>query len=163
MAFQPTDDEIGRLVEERKPLPADYRKKLVLKAKTGHKEQQLALKGVDGSEFRLVTRQSEANPFDFSIILGYQVPKTNEVYRLRRYNGKHGEHTNVLEGRTFYDYHVHMATARYREAGLREDTYAEPTDRYSDIGGALDCMLKDCGFDVPEDPQMSLMEAMRIQ
>lgn len=93
------------------------------------------MSGADGSEFRLILRQCEANPLDFSIILGYRVPNTNEIFRLRRYNGKHGEHTNVLEGRTFYDYHVHMATARYREAGLREDTYAERTDRYSDIGG----------------------------
>ncbi len=158
MAFQPTDDEIRQLVGEKKPLPADYRKRLALKAKTGHKEQQLDVKGVDGSEFRLILRQSEVNPLDFSVILVFCVPKTNEIYRLRRYNGKHGEHTNVLEGQTFYDYHVHMATPRYREAGLREDTYAEPTDRYSDFGGALDCMLKDCGFDTPKDPQGTLFE-----
>ncbi len=158
MGFEPSDDEIGRLVEEKKPLPRDYRKKLVLKAKSGHKEQQLDVKGADGSEFRLILRQAEINPFDFSIILGYRVPRTNELYRLRRYNGKHGEHSNVLEGRTFYDYHVHMATARYREAGLREDAHAEPTDRYTDLGGALACMLKDCGFDVPEDPQARLFE-----
>lgn len=163
MAFQPSDDEIRQLVEERKPLPRDYRKRIVLKAKSGHKEQQLDVKGADGSEFRLILRQSDANPLDFSIILGYRVPKTNEVYRLRRYNGKSHEHTNVLENRTFYDYHVHMATARYIEAGLREDALAEPTDRYSDFRGALDCMLRECGFDVPEDPQTDLMEIMGVQ
>ena len=70
MAFQPSDDEIGRLVEEEKPLPRDYRKRIVLKTKNGHKEQQLDIKGTDGSEFRLILRQSDANPLDFSIILG---------------------------------------------------------------------------------------------
>lgn len=78
--------------------------------------------------------------------------------RLRRYNGRHGEHTNVLEGETFYDCHVHVATARYREAGLREDAYAEPTNRYSDFGSALTLALKECGFEVPEDPQGTLFE-----
>ena len=128
-----------------------------------HKEQQLDVKGVNGSEFRLILRQAEINPFDFSIILGYRVPRSNEIYRLRRYNGKHGEHTNVIERQTFYDYHVHMATARYREAGLKEDAYAEPTDRFSDFRGALDCMLRECGFDVPEEPQTDLMEIMGVQ
>ncbi len=158
MAFEPTDDEIGRLVRERKPLPADYRRKLILRPKTGHKEQQLDVKGADGSEFRLILRQSDANPLDFSIILGYRVPKTNVIYRLRRYNGRHGEHTNMLEGRTFYDHHVHMATARYREAGLREDAYAEPTGRYSDFRSALGWALKECEFEVPENPQGTLFE-----
>ncbi len=163
MAFQPNDEEIGQLVGEKKPLPRDYRKRIALKAKTGHKEQQLDVKGDNGSEFRLILRQAEINPFDFSIILGYRVPRMNEIYRLRRYNGKHGEHTNVIERQTFYDYHVHMATARYREAGLKEDAYAEPTDRFSDFRGALDCMLRECGFDVPEEPQTDLMEIMGVQ
>ncbi len=147
MAFEPTDDEVRRLVEEKKPLPADYLKRLAVKPKSGHKEQQLDVKGIEESEFRLILRQSNTNPLDFSIILGYRVPNTNEVFRLRRYNGKSHEHTNVLEDQTFYDYHIHMATARYREAGFREDTCAEPTDRYSDLGGALDCMLADCRFE----------------
>jgi len=34
-----------------------------------------------------------------------------------------------------------MATERYQEIGNREDAYAEPTGRYSDICGALQCLL----------------------
>ena len=159
MAVQLTDDEIRRLVDERKALPADYRKKLRMKPKQGHKECELDFTGKSGSEFRLILRQAEANPLDFSIVLGYRVPKSNEVYRLRRYNGRSHEHTNKFEARTFYDYHIHIATERYRESGFREDAYAEPTDRYSDFPGALDCMLTDCGFEAPRDPQGLLFKS----
>ena len=40
----------------------------------------------------------------------------------------------------------------------REDAYAEPTNRYSDFGSALTLALKECGFEVPEDPQGTLFE-----
>lgn len=42
-----------------------------------------------------------------------------------------------------------MPDARWRPralTGLREDSYAEPTGRFTDLGGAVACMLKDCGF-----------------
>jgi len=40
-----------------------------------------------------------------------------------------------------------MATERYQELGAKEDSYAEPTDRFTDLGGAIDCLLADCSFD----------------
>lgn len=155
MAVELTDDDIRRLLEERKPLPTDFRKRMTLKPKRAHREGELSVRGVDGSSFRLILRQADANPMDFSIILRYDFPKSNKVFRLRRYNGRR-EHTNRLEGETFYGFHVHKATERYQDLGFDEDTYAELTDRYSDFEGAVECMLKDCGFDVPDDPQMSL-------
>ncbi len=57
-----------------------------------------------------------------------------------------------MEEQTFYDFHIHMATERYQRTGNREDTYAEPTDRYSDMEGAFTCLLADCGFVVPPPP-----------
>jgi hypothetical protein len=51
-----------------------------------------------------------------------------------------------------------VATQRYQELGMREDAYAEPTDRFPDFSSALQCMLNDCGFDIPEDPQGRLFE-----
>ena len=85
----------------------------------------------------LMFRQSTFNPLDFSVILGYIIPNTNQVFRLRRYNGKSHEHTNWLEQEKFYDFHIHTATERYQIAGWNEDGYATPTDRYSDHHGAL--------------------------
>jgi hypothetical protein len=159
MAIRLNDAEISRLLAERKPLPLDYRERIQTKPKRGHKERELDVKGTDGSEFRLILRQSEFNLLDFSVILAYRLPKSNQFFRLRRYNGKSHEHTNTLEGRTFYDFHIHMATERYQdESGLREDCYAEPTKRFVDYHGAIRSMLGDCGFDVPLDTQGALFE-----
>jgi len=158
MATILTDNEITQLIQERKPLPEDYRTKIQVRPKRGHKERELDLIGVDGSEFRIIFRQSLFNPLDFSVILAYRLPKSNQLFRLRRYNGKSHEHTNRMEGNTFFDFHIHHATERYQEIGAREDTYAEPTTRFADFHQAITCMLSDCGFEVPLDPQSKLFE-----
>ena len=98
-----SDSEIAALLREQKVLPADYAKKMAAKPKRGHSESELDLRGEDSSEFRI-------NPLDFSVILAYRIPESNQVFRLRRYNGRSHEHTNPLEGETFYDFHIHMAT-----------------------------------------------------
>jgi hypothetical protein len=144
-----SDSEIAALLREPKLLPADYAKKMAVKPKRGHSESELDLSGEDGSEFRIIRRRSHFNPLDFSVILAYRIPASNQIFRLRRYNGRSHDHTNPLEGETFYDFHIHMATERYQRTGNREDTYAETTDRYSDMDGALACLLADCGFVAP--------------
>ena len=142
-----TDEEIAALLRERKALPPDYRTRIEARPKRGHKERELDVQGDAGNRFRLVIRQGAVDPFDFSIILMYCPAGTNQVFRLRRYNGRSHEHTNRIEGETFYAFHIHMATARYQESGMREDSYAEASDRFADVAGAIDCMLADCGFD----------------
>jgi hypothetical protein len=159
MAIRLSEAEISRILAERKPLPPDYRERIQTKPKHGHKERELDVIGTDGSEFRLIFRQSEFNPLDFSVILAYRPLKTNQLFRLRRYNGKSHEHTNTLDGQTFYDFHVHKATERYQdESGLREDSYAEPTKSFADFHGAIRTMLGDCGFNVPPNTQGTLFE-----
>jgi hypothetical protein len=156
MSVRLTDQEIAALLEEKKTLPPNYRDLVQTRPKRGHKERELDIKGSGQSEFRLILRQSDFNSLDFSVILGYRFPQSNLVFRLRRYNGKSHEHTNTLEQLRFYDFHIHMATERYQDAGLREDWYAEPTDRYNDFHGALRLMLSECGFDLPYNPQATL-------
>ena len=78
-------------------------------------------------------------------------------FRLCRYNGKSHEHSNSLESQKFYDFHVHRATARYQQAGSREDSFAEPTDRYNDLDGAVRCLIQDCGFQLPNNHQPDLI------
>ena len=129
-----------------------------MRPKPGHKERELDLKGEKENEFRLILRQSSINPLDFSIILAYRLPKSNQLFRLRRYNGKSHEHTNIIEGEKFYSFHIHQATLRYQESGTNADGYAEPTDRFSEFTQALSCMLKDCGFKVPVETQGRLFE-----
>ena len=151
-----SDAEIARLLNEPKLLPEDYRDRIRVRPKRGHSERELEIVGEDSSEFRLILRQSDINPLDFSIILGYRPPKLNDIFRLRRYNGKSHEHTNTLESQTFYQFHIHIATERYQASGLREDSFAEPTNRFSDFQGAVRAMLADCGFVLPDSPQGEL-------
>lgn len=156
MILRLSDVEIRELIDERKPLPDDYRQRIQPKLKLGHKERELDIIGASKSEFRIVFRQSQINPIDFSIILAYCVPKTNQIFRLRRYNGKSHEHTNPLEGNSFYSFHIHMATERYQDSGLREDSYAEPSNRFADYHGAIRCLFEDCSFEQPPGLQSHL-------
>ncbi len=158
MSTMLSDQDVALLLRERKVIPTDYRKKIQVHPKRGHKERELDVKGSDGNDFRLIVRQSLFNPLDFSIILGYRPANLNQFLRLRRYNGKSHEHTNPIEGDLFYDFHIHQATERYQELGAREDTYAEPTERFSDFNQAVSCMINECGFETPFNPQTSLFE-----
>lgn len=158
MAATFSDEDISRLINEKKSLPSDYRTKIQIRPKSGHKERELDIKGADGGDYRIILRQSNFNPLDFSVIVAYRPPMSNQLFRLRRYNGKSHEHTNPIEGESFYDFHVHQATERYQEIGAREDTYASPTDQFADFQQAISCMIKDCGFEIPYDPQGRLFE-----
>jgi len=152
-----TDDEISFLIAEKKPVPKNFPQTMKLREKRGHKEYELKVMGEAGHAFQLIIRQANINPLDFSIILSYNIPNSNQVFRLCRCNGRH-QHSNPLERQTFYDCHIHRATQRYQDAGAREDTYATPTDRFDDLLSALDCMLKDGGFELPSDPQLKLFQ-----
>jgi len=151
-----SDQDIKQLVTERKVLPADYHSRIQVKPKRGHKERELEIKGEGGNEFCLILRESTLNPLDFSIILAYKLPQSNMLFRLRRYNGKSHEHTNLIEGGTFYSYHIHLATERYQEIGAKEDSYAEPSNRFSDFHEAFRCLIEDCGFETPIGSQIPL-------
>ena len=51
MAVTYSDLEIEMLVQERKPVPPDWRSQIRLRPKRGHSEQQLDLAGDAGGEF----------------------------------------------------------------------------------------------------------------
>jgi hypothetical protein len=158
MAARYTDSDIQQLLAERKLLPDEYRKKLKLREKRGHREAELSVAGAAGVEFRLIARQNSLNILDSSIILAVCPAGSNQLFRLRRHNGKSHEHTNQIEASTFYDFHIHMATERYQELGMREDAYAEATDRFGDFDGALRCLLDDGAFEMPADPNLRLFD-----
>jgi len=151
-----SDTEIRALLQEAKALPEDFTRRMALKPKRGHTEFELDVTGSAGSEFRILARRSNFNHLDFSVILAYRVPDSNQLLRLKRYNGKSHEHTNPIEAESFYDFHIHTATERYQRSGNREDTFAEVTDRYANLDQAIDCLIEDCGFVVPEEAQGSL-------
>ena len=110
-----SDSEIEELLSEQKILPSDYQSRLSLFQKRGHKERELEVEGISGNRFVLMLRLNDFNIFDFSVILGVVSKETNAVFRLRRYNGKNHEHTNRIEGNSFYNFHIHTATERYED------------------------------------------------
>ena len=153
-----TDAEIEDLLAEPKRLPEDFRSRLAAKAKRGHQEAELDVRGDRGSEFRVLIRRSSTNPLDFSVILAFLIPNSNQVIRLRRYNGKSHRHSNPLETEVFYDFHIHTATERYQLSGNREDTYAVTSNRYASLEEAIDCLLEDCGFVLPSGHQADMFQ-----
>jgi hypothetical protein len=140
-----SDDEIAELTTEPKSFP-DGPWPPRLKQEGSHRRADIGVEAPSGSEFVIKIRQSDLNHLDFSIILGYRIPGSYTVFRLRRHNGKSHWHTNPIEEQTFFDFHIHKATERYQALGAREDHYAEVTSRYRDLNGALECMLEECGF-----------------
>ena len=150
--------EIDALVKEHKSAPSDWYDQIRLRPKRGHSEQQVEIVGDRGNIFRLIFRQNQIAPLDFSIILAVRPPQSNVVFRLLRYNGKSHEHTNRIEQNRFYHFHIHKATERYHKEDQKEDGYAEPTDRYSDLRGALKCIIDDANIKIPQDSQGSLLE-----
>lgn len=158
MAVRFTDAEIATLIGEGKPVAEDWRSRIQLRPKRGHRERDLDITGVTGSRFLLILRQNNVNIRDFSLILALRVPGSNQLFRLRRYNGKSHEHTNLIEGNIFYDFHIHQATERYQDLGTQEDAFAEPTDRYADFHEALRCLIKDTNVILPTVAQGSLFE-----
>ena len=151
MVARLTDAEIDRLIVETKPLPDNYQSLMRLRAKKGHRERDLDVTGSGGHEFRIIQRQSEFNVLDFSVILAYRPRETNELFLLRRYNGLSHEHSNSIEDKTFYSFHIHKATERYQDLGAKEASYAEPSTGYNSIEQAIECMFTECGFIIPPE------------
>ena len=152
------DQEIDALIKEPKSAPSDWHDQIHLKPKRGHSEQQVEVIGDTGNRFRLIFRQNRITPLDFSIILAVRSLQSNVIFRLLRYNGKSHEHTNRIERTRFYNFHIHKATERYQREGQKEDGYAVPTDRYSDLRGALKCLIDDANIEIPQDSQGNLFE-----
>ena len=147
MAIRYTDQEIGALVQERKTLPADWRNQFVTRIRRGSKERHLDLTGDMGNKFRIIIRQNQFNESSFSVILGVHDPLLNQLFRLCRYNGNDHTHTNEIEKVKVQGFHIHFATARYQRRGLREDDYAEATNRYKDVNEAFECLIADANLE----------------
>ncbi|MBL8153458.1 MAG: hypothetical protein JNM70_04675 [Anaerolineae bacterium] len=148
-----TDAAIESLIRQPKLLLDEYRDILLKDWKDvgSHRRSELKVSGTENDVFIIYIRASNLNLFDFSAILGYEQSAGKGLFLLRRYNGRSHAHTNRIEGNHFRDFHIHFASERYQVRGFREEAYAEVTNRYSDIGGALDCLIADCGFVLPTE------------
>ena len=150
------DPTIERLTREPKP-SLELAQLMSAKRKRGHRETQIEVEGGEGSRFRVTVRQLVLDPLDFSVILAYLPSGSTRAFRLRRHNGNSHEHSNKLERTNIrFDFHVHMATERYQVAGFKEEGYAEPTDAYGDLPGAVAYMLEAAGFEPPTQGSMAV-------
>jgi hypothetical protein len=144
-----SEDEITRLLSQPKSIPDGLCVPLRhMTIRNGHWQKSWDI-DCDSERFVVKVRRSNVNPMSFSVILGYMIPGSYSVFRLRRYNGKSHYHSNILEGETFYDFHVHTATERYQMPGFKEDHFAEVTTRFYTFENALECLIAECGFRSP--------------
>ena len=150
MDIKYTDQQIAALIEERKVLPDDWRTQL-------DKNNSLYIIGERGNRFRIITNLNTKYPSDFSVILAVVNPKKGADFRIRRYNGMPKRpHNNKIEKQKIYGYHIHSATERYQERGYDEETYAEETNRYNNLEGALQCLIQDANLELPAQLELRL-------
>lgn len=99
-------------------------------------------------------RQSTQDPDNFSVILAV-VAMGGATINLRRHNGPSHPHRNKIEGNDVdFVCHVHRATQRYQERGFDAEGFAEATDDFNDLGGALRAMLQAAAFRPPAQATM---------
>ena len=146
-----TDQQIAELITERKILPNGWRNMLL---RANNKKRDLFVTGDNKNQFRIIVRQNYSKPLDFSVILAVMIPLSNMEFRLRRYNGWTNPHRNRIEKEVIDGFHIHFATERYQLRGLKEDAYAQATNRYDNFDGALQCLIDDTNFREP--PQLTL-------
>ena len=151
-----SDQKITELIRERKVLLNENRNKFRKTTHRGNDEYRLNVTGENGNKFRVIVRMSVFNKLNFSVILGVKVPPPKKFFRLKRYNGDYHLHTNTIEDEEIEGFHIHTATERYQVNSVREETYAEPTDRYTDANGALKCLFVDANFEDPNALQDTL-------
>lgn len=154
-ADQLTDPIIEALLEMRKYADGPSRRP---KEKPGHIQTDTPLRGEDGTRFCLYTRQSQKLQDDFSCGLRLERPGAEPI-TLVRYNGASHAHRNHLEGTRFVgQHHIHRATERYIAAGHEPEGFAQPTDRYTTLDGALWHLVRDCNIagipTTPEQPSL---------
>jgi hypothetical protein len=160
-----SDTEIHQLLAEPKRLTPNWesRLRLIPKSQEIITQRDYSLQLSNGHEFKLVVRSNRKYLQDFSIILVFRDIDGTE-YRLRRYNGIHSsKHTNHYEKRLNLPnaelplcFHRHFATERYQKAGLKIDGYAEQTNDYNNFRNALDVMIREAGFVLPQNWQSTM-------
>lgn len=153
------DAEIGRLIELEKVVSNPRARKL---EKRGSEQVNYEAEAATGEKFRVYVRQNMRIPEGFSCGLLYITP-SGEPVTLARYNGSDHEHANPLDGGSPLSRacHIHRATERYMQAGRKAEHFAETTDRYADIDGALRALILDCNIkglsDNADETQLKLL------
>ena len=134
-----SDQEIDELVNEVKYLPDNWHEVLMDK-------ERLIVRGINGNDFIIIFRPPATPDDNFSVGLGLCIKSIRPPFLLRRYNGEGNTHTNYIEGNEVGIFHVHYTTEKYQHLSQKNEHYAEETDRYTDVHGALQCLIQDANF-----------------
>lgn len=130
-----TDDQIAELLTCPKRVDNPGSKP---RAEGKHLRRDFRVSSTDERHgFVLFTRQSTVIPDSFSAGLRWK-SKTGEEVILTRCNGSDHPHGNALEREQFgAQHHIHRATERYIVAGRKAESFAQPTNGYRTLEGAL--------------------------
>lgn len=133
-----------------------------IKMKDGHEQFNYKVMSTDENEsgFVIFTRQNkrEGMEDDFSCGLNWIAPN-GESLTLCRYNGSSHNHPNLLENEILgYKFHIHKATEKYILANRKPEGFAEKTERYYSLKGALHWLVSDCNVTgiktEPDEPKL---------
>ena len=110
------------------------------------KFRQLSLELCSNDEeyrFKLYMRQSTLDDDNFSCGLSYLESNENDI-TLARYNGSSHVHVNKCDGQRFdFECHIHEANEESLKVSKKIENFAIKTNRYTNLSGAIQCVLKD--------------------
>lgn len=148
MAFESiTDEKIKKLLSMPKRVTNPGSRPRI---KDGHEQFNFKVKTLGDIEYEmtLYTRKNSRIGMedDFSCGLCWNAPN-GESLTLVRYNGSSHTHPNYLEKEVLgFECHIHRATEKYIKANRRPEGFAEATNRYQSLSGALHCLVSDCNI-----------------
>lgn len=140
MTKKMTDKEILAF----KNMPKYLTKPLKQKWTINLKVKQLSIELYSGSyNFNIYMRQAMLDEDNFSCGISLTANGNNDI-TLARYNGSNHVHVNKCDGRKFdFECHIHEANEKSLKASKKIENYAEPTNRYTNLQGAIQCVLAD--------------------
>jgi hypothetical protein len=134
-----TDEMLMDLRRQRKTPTSNWKESS--KAKS-HWQAEMTAKDESGNVYRLYQRQSSIDADNFSAGIVW-LARDGVSVPLARYNGSDHAHSNPIEGTSFdFVCHIHATTERYAPTS-KPDKYAEETDRYTTLPGALSALIED--------------------
>lgn len=150
------DSDVERIIAAEKYLPSNKKDPFRLKPDNGHKRAVIDL-NCSSYNLSMRIRVSEDDEFNFSILLVYTDPQ-NRDYILRRYNGDHGKHTNLLSGEVMCGPHIHKITEEYQRKTHKGEGYAEKTESYRTWNDAVKIFIKDMNIRYEVNKHISSLE-----
>ncbi len=154
-----TDEKIAQLLACPKRVENPQSRE---KTEAKHRRRDFRVVSEDGAHrFTLFTRQSTRIADGFSAGLLWHA-KSGEDVILMRCNGSDHPHPNVLERqRIEFLCHVHVLTERYILANRKGEGFAEVTDAYRTVAGALHELMRraniqglNAHIDSPQTPDL---------